>query len=381
MGSRGRTTSGKPSVEEALDAARQAIRALVTMSDGPLTNASGAVVSHDGFFEAARELTQPYRVAAGFVSRKVLPVAYRAEIRAKLFRARSRLDERIEDTIIHHFEHGALSLDRLLRHELFGYTKKQGVSLRLSLNTCAPTPLCGGSCYAHDGRERVTATIVSGCFTTAICRLWEAGSIPSEGLLPHVRRAVALARDDAAFSKREYGFGRRPRVRLAHVGEIAAFPKFANWLAGAISSESNGEVDCIAYTRHPGVEGLDVSRIVVNLTVDESSENRRKWAREGVRVVWSAWDGTLDPSAEVNFLEHHEFTHSSPQGKGRVCPATSADTERRFCDAFGCVRCFESPLVQSKGEGLNAESSSKDVRTRTVGIMRRGAQAAGDDSA
>ena len=370
-------TDSKPSVEQALGSARQAIRVLAKMGAGPLTNASGAVVLPGEFFEAAREATQPYRVAAGFVSRKLLPDAYRAEIRAELFRARSRLDGRIEDTIIHNFSHGALSLDKLLRHQLFGYTKKQGVSLRLSLNTCAPTPKCGGSCYAHDGRERVTATIVSGCFTTAICRLWEAEAIPSERLIPQVRRAVALARDDAAFSKREYGFARRPRIRLAHIGEIAAFPKFANWLSGAISAESDGEVDCVAYTRHPGVEHLDVSRIVVNLTIDESSESRRKWARDGIRVVWSAWDGTLDPSADVNFLEHHEFTHSSPQGKGRVCPATSADTERRFCDAFGCVRCFESPSVLSDGRDLEMENSSKDVRTRTVGTMRRGAHEAG----
>ncbi len=128
-----------------------------------------------------------------------------------------------------------------------------------------------------------------------------------------------------------------------------------------------------------GVEELDVNKMVVNLAIDEASDIRRKWARKGVRVVWSAWNSKLDPSADVNFLEHHEFTHSSPQGKGQVCPATAADTERRFCDAFGCVRCFESPLTRVKPERLGTKKTSKDVRTRTFALMRRKALARGSE--
>lgn len=370
---RKRRVKPKPLQGDDAFAAAQAAVAEVLDQDptAPLSDATGAPVGPQEFFEAARVATVPYRTAAGFVSRKTLPDDQRHAIRSGLFRVRSVLDTRLEKTIEHHVRTGATSVRDLLKHRLFGYCKKQGVSLRLSLNTCVPTPLCGGACYAHDGRERVTATILSGCYTTAICRLWEQGEIPSDLLMPHVRRGVQLAREDAAFSAAEYGFQRRARIRLAHVGEVVAFPRFANWVAAAIRAESGGTVDSVVYTRHPGVESLDVDQIVVNLTLDRASDSRRKWLRRGVRLVWSAWDGTLDPAAEVNFLEHHEFTHSAPKGKGPICPATTADTEKRFCDAFGCSKCFEHPLVKLPRSRKATVAASDHVKTRTFGLMRR----------
>jgi hypothetical protein len=310
----------------------------------PLLTPSGQLPSLNQFFATAQAAGAGYRKACGLASRKNLQAVQQREIRGQLFRLRHVLDSRIEATLFALLESGVMSPSRLLKRQVFGFCKKQGVSFRLSLSTCVPSPLCGGGCYAHDGRERVTSTILSGCYNTVLCKLFESGGLPESDLRAVVAKAVSLAQLDRQLAMQEFGFTRRARIRLAHVGEIAAFPAFANWLGRVVADLSGGSVDCIVYTRHPKVAQLDVSKLVVNLTLDETSEKRRTWARPGVRVVWSAWGGRLDSSAAVNFLEHHDNDqHSEPTGEGNVCPVTLASTEHRVCDEFACVRCFDRP--------------------------------------
>jgi len=330
----------------------------------PLTVVGGGRVTPSDLFSAAQVAGHPYRIGCGMASRKAIEPANSRRVRALLFRARYVLDSRIEATISQLLDAGEISMSRLLKRQVFGFCKKQGVSFRLSLSTCVPSPMCGGSCYAHDGRERVTSTILSGCYNTLIAHYWESGELSGTLLQPHINRAVELAKSDADFAKKEYGSSRRARIRLAHVGELAAFPKFANWLGNAIREASDGAVDGVLYTRHPKIKDLDVKSLIINLTVDESSENRRAWARDGVRVVWSAWDGKLDPTAEVNFLEHHDNgQHAKPDGHGLVCPVTDAATEHRFCDAFHCTKCFDVP-------NANAAASEQRMHTRVIDAPR-----------
>ncbi len=328
----------------------------------PLTTEEGTLPSQAEFFEAARAAGVAYRRACGLASRANLDPSVAHHVRGRLFKLRHDLDARIEATLLAQFAEGSLPPSRLLKRQVFGFCKKQGVSFRLSLSTCVPTALCGGGCYAHDGRERVTSTIISGCYNTVLCGLFESGRISPEDIRPLVEKAVSLARLDQQLAARDFGFQRRARIRLAHVGEIAAFPKFANWLGSTVASLSDGSVDCIVYTRHPNVTQLDTSALIVNLTLDEASESRRKWAISGTRVVWSAWGGRLDPQADVNFLEHHDNgQHSVPAGAGHVCPVTVASVERRVCDEFACVRCFEPP-----GESAAAPLVVHDIEVNRV---------------
>jgi hypothetical protein len=360
----------------AYTAALDALDELASVPDGPARDpATCEIVTRARFFAIARSLSAGYRVAAGYASRKRIPEAQRAAVRERLFEARVRVERCLEATIEHHVLSGEWPIRELTARSVLGFCKKQGVSMRLSLSTCVPTKLCGGRCYAHDGRERVTPTILSGCYNTVVSRLWERGLIPNAALVPHIRRAVDLARRDQGFARDEYGYARRPRIRLAHVGELAAFPRYANWLAARIAEESRGEVDAVLYTRHPGVKDLDTGKMVVNLTLDRSSRKRRAWAHAGVRVVWSAWDGDLEKEVEINFLEHHENdVHSVPKGYGPVCPVTSAKEQERFCDAYRCCRCF-NPVGSTTGRRIESASLEPSViragglRVRHVGLL------------
>jgi hypothetical protein len=350
------------------------LRALEKMSskspNSKLTN-GGKAVGVAELYKAAQAAGDAYRKGCGMASRKQLPEVSRQKVRKLLFRARYVLDSRIENTIYSLIKSGSMPVTKLLKRQVFGFCKKQGVSFRLSLSTCVPSPLCGGGCYAHDGRERVTSTILSGCYNTIIARLFDEKLIGESDLLPHVKKAVDLAKEDTKFSKKEYGHARRGRIRLSHVGELAAYPKFANWLGHAIREVSAGTVDGVIYTRHPKIKDLDTNALVINLTIDESSEGRRKWRRDGVRLVWSAWGGHLDPEAEVNFLEHHDHgQHAKPHGVGEVCPVTVATTEQRFCDAFHCTKCFDDPNDDATSNSSDHHKIKGHFRTRTQKMVR-----------
>lgn len=348
--------------EEAANLARRLDSFLSNDGTAALSGIGGRPLRASQLFESAQEAGRIYRTACGFVSRKRITKESRDSIRGLLFQVRHLLDSRIEATIRDLISREELRFSRLLNRQVFGFCKKQGVSFRLSLSTCVPSRLCGGGCYAHDGRERVTSTILSGCYNTVLCEAFEHGHITAVELLPSVRKAIHFARLDQQLSAREYGFSRRARIRLAHVGELSAFPKFANWLGATVMQIGKGEVDCVVYTRHPNVSMLDANVLVINLTIDAASENRRNWVRPGVRPVWSAWDGLLDPKAAVNFLEHHDHDqHAMPQGAGNVCPVTLANTARRVCDEFACVRCFEPP-----GESAAAPLVVHDIAVNRV---------------
>ena len=130
--------------------------------------------------------------------------------------------------------------DVALTKAFFGYSLKQGVSLRYALVSCVPTELCGGRCYAHDGRDRDLHMVFRGCLNFSVGSRFENGKESvrheiSQKLKAACVAAVDAAREDQKRAVRE-GYSRTARIRFSHVGEIASTPNFANHLADLIHS-------------------------------------------------------------------------------------------------------------------------------------------------
>ena len=130
---------------------------------------------------------------------------------------------------------------------------------------------------------------------------------------------------------------------MSHVGELTAYPEFANAIARMIHDLSNGKVKCIIYTRHRNAKLLNPELFVINFTLDDVSLNRRSWAPESARIVYSAWEGKIRSDVGVNFLEHHHLAHTASTGSGKICPATRPETKDKTCDGVGCDVCFKKP--------------------------------------
>jgi hypothetical protein len=236
-----------------------------------------------------------------------------------------------------------------LRYQsLHGYSKKQGVSIRMPLSSCVPTKVCAASCYAHDALDAAPASIVRGAINGGIAALYERADAALRTTLlaelnrPLLRMISAANRDAKAAAS---VFMRRPRIRFAHVGEFTAFPSFANALARHVRDHSGGEVACVVYTRHPNASLLDPDLFLVLFSLDESSEDRRRFAPPTARVVRSAFGGRVTDSVDVNFLEHHRWSHLEPIGSGKICPSTAPETKDRTCDACRCDFCFTPKLI------------------------------------
>lgn len=264
-----------------------------------------------------------------------------------LFRTRVILENHIQQLIAG----SPGSLQSKLKHlginSFFGMSKKQGVSLRMPLNTCRPTSQCAGSCYAHDVLDAAPPAIVRGAINGFIAKTFEDGTTADRSLIIKMLRSAILRAVRAA--RRELdalpqGFNRRPYIRFSHVGEIAAYPFFANVLAREVAERSDAKVDCVVYTRHHNARLLDEKLWVINFTLDPTSHDRRSWAPSSARLVYSAFGGEISEEAEVNFLEHHRHSHLAvTKGKGAICPATLPSCEVRTCDACRCSTCFERP--------------------------------------
>ena len=190
--------------------------------------------------------------------------------------------------------------------------------------------------------------VVRGALNGCIAKLFESGSLRArryilDKLRSHTTRATkaALRELDAL----DGSWSRRAYIRFSHVGEMSAYPLFADALADQVREVSGGHVDCVVYTRHPDANKLDPSKWIINFTLDSDSTERRAWAPANARIVFSAWDGILDDDVEVNFLEHHRWSHIAPVGAGSVCPATLPETTTRSCDAVKCDLCFRQVVL------------------------------------
>ena len=262
---------------------------------------------------------------------------------AMVFRCRVALERRITQAVLE-AANGAVD-GWMFEGSFYGFSKKQGTSVRMPLLSCRPTSLCAGGCYAHDVLDAAPLSVIRGAVNGAIAGLFEDGDLGRRAdilsrLERHSHRAIKAAKAELK-SLAGSGWTRRPFIRFSHVGEITAFPQFANALAQQVRDLSQGAVDCVVYTRLQTVSELDPELWIINFTLDQSSRDRKAWVPPHARIVFSAFGGEVDPDAEVNFLEHHRWAHLSPIGQGRVCPATAPDVPERTCDAVRCNRCFE----------------------------------------
>jgi hypothetical protein len=239
----------------------------------------------------------------------------------------------------------------VLENNFFGFSKKQGTSLRMPLASCNPTKLCASGCYAHDVLDAAPFAVIRGAMNGWLAGAYEKSDKKTKEwilkeLERHAKSAIRNAKKELKALPK--GFKRRAFIRFSHVGEIVAFPEFADAMAGLVKRLSGGEVDCVVYTRHRNVSKLDPSLWVINFTLDPSSLKRKEWAPTHARIVFSAFGGVTSDIAEVNFLEHHRHGHMArTAGTGRVCPATAPETKVRTCDACHCNRCFVRPTRQT----------------------------------
>jgi hypothetical protein len=262
---------------------------------------------------------------------------------ALLFRVRAILEGNLQRAISQAPVNPNVRLDALFEGSFFGFSKKQGTSLRLPLRTCTPTKLCAGGCYAHDVLDATPAAVVRGAINGWIAERYESGDQELRAELanrlgPHVKRAIKSAKSE--LKNLSDGFTRRAFIRFSHVGEIVYTPNFANDLARMVQDLSGGDVDCVVYTRHKRAVELDSDLWIVNFTLDPVSEDRKSWAPSHARIVYSAFGGKTSSTAEVNFLEHHRHSHLTQFGDGRACPATLPQATSRTCDGNQCKRCF-----------------------------------------
>ena len=297
------------------------------------------------FIEQYRVPQQLYFTIAAGSRAKRFSEAQQTELAQLLYPLRVLLERSICDGLISAFDRGVFSLGDIAGKKIFGAPKKQGVSLRYPLSTCAPTKKCAAGCYAHDGQDRDIWSLSRGCRNYVIGYLYESGGELrrrqiDELLLSHVRFAVSAAERFAAVAAAD-GFQRKPRIRFSHLGEYVSTPEFANNMARCIRELSSGKVQCVVYTRHPDAHLYDPNLFIVNFTLESPDDPRRRFLPAKARTTCSAWEGRLDSTVDVNFLEHHGRSHSSPIGKGQVCPVSDHSIQADTCDAAGCSLCFE----------------------------------------
>ena len=288
-----------------------------------------------------------YYALAALSRRNALTEIDRSHALRKLFGLRSQLERCMLESI----EHNATNVD-IMRYaakpSFFGRSIKQGVSIRYPLATCVPTKLCGGLCYAHDGRDRDLQRLFRGALNWYLGNLYELGaetvrrSVMSS-LSAAIGEAIAAARSDRDLANME-GYKRSPRIRFSHVGDMAETPEFANALAQEIGRRAP-DIRCVIYTRHPSAKLFDSKAFIINFTVDGEGDSRISYKPPNARLVSSSWDGKLLEHAEINFIEHHVEKTKVPSGKGQTCPVTLNHDVTPSCDSARCEKCFVAPLI------------------------------------
>ncbi len=271
-----------------------------------------------------------------------VPEEIREKASQKLFPVRTRIENWIIQSSLMALGSNQISTSDLLDGKVFGSSLKQGVSFRLPLSSCQPSMNCAGGCYAHDGLDASIASVIRGALNGAFAKWFEqSGQLERDQQINDIYPAIKAAVREALRDANRSSFDREPRIRMAHVGELSAFPCFANAIAKAIYEISNGVIKCVLYTRHKNARLLNQDLFVLNFTLDASSLERYEWAPKSARIVYSAWAGEVRKDVSVNFLEHHFLRHTKKIGDGNVCPATLPDTPERTCDAVKCDLCFK----------------------------------------
>jgi hypothetical protein len=230
-------------------------------------------------------------------------------------------------------------------HSFFGVSAKQGVSIRFPLSSCVPTRMCGGRCYAHDGRDRELHLVFRAAMNFWVAQQFELYPDRREFIGNRLLKAIEYGANQAvldAASARAKGYSRAARIRFSHIGEMAALPSFSNWLARQIK-EQDPSINCVVYSRHPDIGRLDTSLFIINFTLEGSDDARHEFAPANARLVSSSWDGETSDKVEVNFLEHHVEKKTKTADGANFCPVTLKNLNLKSCDEARCERCFIEP--------------------------------------
>ena len=293
----------------------------------------------------------------------------RTKAHSQLFLIRTKMEKWFVDSALEALRSRVISAADLLDGTVFGSSLKQGVSFRLPLSSCQPTAHCAGGCYAHDGLDASITTVIRGSLNGAFAQHYDdSAAVERSDLLKIFSIPLKKAVHDSLRDSERSGFKREARIRMSHVGELTAYPAFANAIAGIIHELTGGKVKCIIYTRHKGAKLLDPKLFVINFTLDDASLNRRSWAPDSARIVYSAWEGKIRDDVGVNFLEHHHLAHTTSTGSGKICPATRPETNDRTCDGVKCDYCFRPPTRGEQLVALSVRSSSETTPESSIAL-------------
>ena len=117
-----------------------------------------------------------YFLLAAASRKKILDPDIRNKIVSSLFEIRAKLESNIIKSFDLIEDRNDL-LRRIFSNSLLGKSKKQGLSIRYPLTSCQPTEVCGGLCYAHDGRDKHLETILRGCLNFYLGRMYERSTL------------------------------------------------------------------------------------------------------------------------------------------------------------------------------------------------------------
>jgi hypothetical protein len=289
-----------------------------------------------------------YFALCGLSRHKYAPKDLVSRAMNEVFRVRVILERSIQD-MLYGMDYADRHLDFILNDKFYGRSKKQGISIRMPLASCEPTKRCASACYAHDALDAAPMAVVRGATNGLIALMYESGDDVLQTrilnkLRPHTLNAIKAAYKEIDLLKN--GWTRPPRIRFSHVGEIVAYPNFANALGHQVKQMSDNRVACCIYTRHSNLTKLDPHIFAINYTLDSSqaiSDIANTYPKY-VRLVCSAFNGLLSRNVDINFLEHHPWQHCQPNGQGNICPATLPETKKRTCDAVSCNICFQQKI-------------------------------------
>ena len=309
------------------------------------------------FRQSAEQALRNYWGLARTARNKKVPEPMRTAAHQYLFPIRTKIEKWLGTSALTALSAGKIQPSDLLDGTVFGCSLKQGVSFRLPLSSCQPTPHCAGGCYAHDGLDASISTVIRGALNGAFAQHFEDSAEPvRRSMMQAFKKPLSMAVLHSLRECDRADFPRQARIRLSHVGELTAYPAFANTMASMIKDLSGGKVASVVYTRHRNAALLDPKLFVINFTLDEVSLNRRSWAPEGSRIVFSAWEGRIRDDVGVNFLEHHHLAHTESAGSGKICPATRPETTDKTCDGVRCDFCFKPPIRNGMLESKPSQS-------------------------
>ena len=114
-----------------------------------------------------------YFSLSGLSRSKTAPLELVELANKKVFQVRVAIENSIVDSIKNINNQDSKLWDGLFQGSFYGCSKKQGVSLRIGLNSCQPTNLCKAPCYAHDVLDASPTAVIRGAVNYFLAETYE----------------------------------------------------------------------------------------------------------------------------------------------------------------------------------------------------------------